>query len=262
MNPWSRRRKRVILFLIFFILVFLIGAPVFFLFYRVPTCFDLKQNGSETGIDCGGSCQLLCTAESLPLILKGDPRVLKVRENTFEIVALVENPNISGEIYRAGYTFKLYDTLGGIPLKVVEGETYVPKSATFAIFEGPFTLEKGVVPTRTTLEWKTENLVWRKNTLPVPELIVKDLNLSRENTKPRLDASVENASLEDIYNIDLIAAISNETDNVFAASKTFIDVLPAGGRVPVVFSWLEPFDERALNIDVMIRIFPDKSFIR
>lgn len=262
MNQWSRRRKRIILSIIVFILVVLIGAPIFFLFYRAPTCFDGKQNGDEVGADCGGSCQLLCTAESLPLILKGDPRILKVRDNTFEIVALVENPNTSGEIYRADYTFKLYDALSAIPLKVMEGETYVPKGATFAVFEGPFNLEEGVTPVRAVLEWRKENIVWRKNTLPIPELIVGDLDLSRENTSPRLDASVENHSLESISNIDIVALIYNETGSIFAASKTFIDTLPVGESTRVVFTWPKPFEEKVLNIKIITRIFPDRSFIR
>ena len=105
MNQWSRKRKRIILLIILFVLVVLVGVPLFFLFYRVPTCNDLKKDGNETGVDCGGSCQLLCTAESLPLILRGDPRVLKVADGVFEVVALVQNPNANGEIRRAGYIF-------------------------------------------------------------------------------------------------------------------------------------------------------------
>ena len=262
MNQWSRRRKRIILSIIIFILVFLIGAPLFFLFYRAPTCNDLKQNGDETGVDCGGSCQLLCPALSLPLILKGDPRVLKIQENTFELVALIENPNTGGEIYRAGYTLKLYDALSIIPLKVIKGETYVPKGATFAIFEGPFNLEEGIIPTRATLEWQEESLMWQKNTSQTPDLVVRNSSFSREDTSPRLDASVENISLENVSNIDLVALISNETGSIFAASKTFIDTLPVRGRTPVVFTWPRPFGEKALDINIIIRILPDRSFIR
>lgn len=261
MNQWSRGRKRIILLLVFFVLVILIGVPVFFLFYRPPTCLDGKQNGDETGVDCGGSCQLLCVAESLPLILKGDPRVLRVAEDTFETVVLVENPNANAEVYRAGYIIKLYDARGIIPLKVIEGETFVPKGATIAIFEGPFSLE-GVVPTRATFEWKRESLVWRKNPMQIPRLVVADSNLSREDTRPRLDASIENMSLESVSNIDLVALVSNETGNIFAASRTFIDTLPAGSRAPAVFIWPKPFTERSLSVNIIIRIFPDKSFIR
>lgn len=262
MNQWSRNRKRIILALIIFVLVVFIATPLLLLFYRAPTCNDLKQNGDETGVDCGGSCQLLCTALSLPLILKGDPRVLRVANNTFEVVALVENPNTSGEIYRAGYTFKLYDALSTIPVRVIEGETYVPKGITLAIFEGPFTLEKGVVPTRAILEWKEESIIWRKNILQIPELRVKDLRFSRIDTNPRLDVSVENLSLENVSNIDLVAVTSNETGNIFAASKTFVDTIPAGHSASAVFIWPEPFEiekEDICGYPVDVALVVDRS---
>ncbi len=262
MNQWSRRRKRIILFLIIFVLVVLIGLPVFFLFYRAPTCFDLKQNGDETGVDCGGSCQLLCQVESLPLLLKGDPRILLVATSTFEMVALVENPNNSAEVYRAGYTFKLYDAQSVIPIRVIEGETYIPKGATFAIFEGPFTLEQGVSPTRGTIEWKRETLVWQKNITALPELKVKDTILSREETNPRLEVTVENLSLETVSNVDLVATLSDAQGNIFAASKTFIDTLSPGAETLAVFTWPKPFKLRVVDIDIIIRIFPDRSFIK
>jgi hypothetical protein len=262
MNQWSIRRKRIILSFIVLILIVLIGVPVFFLLYRTPTCFDNKQNGDETGVDCGGSCQLLCTAESLPIISKGDPRILEIADNTFETVALMENPNVNADIYRAGYTFKLYDAVGIVPIKVIEGETYVPKGKTFVIFEGPFNLEDGVIPTRVVFEWKRESLVWRKNIIETPEIVVRDVNLSRENTSPRLSANIENISLENVSNVDLTALIYDETDNIFAVSKTFIDVLPMRGSTPVVFTWPGQFDKEVLSVNVIIRILPDGSFIK
>ena len=262
MNQWSRRRKRIILALILFVLIVLIGLPIFFLLYRSPTCFDKKQNGNETGVNCGGTWQPLCTAESLPLTLQGDPRVLKVQDNTFELVAVIENSNVSGEIYRAGYVFKIYSLSSSIPIKVVEGETFVPKGATFAIFEGPFVLEEGVNPSRVTFEWKEGNLAWRRNATKLPELVVKGVNLSREDTRPRLDVTVGNNSLESVSNIELIALISNEAGNMFAASKTFIDTLPVGVNTPIVFTWPSPFSEKVLHTKIIIRVLPDRSFIR
>lgn len=262
MNQWSRRRKRIILSIIVFVLVVVIGAPVFFLFYRAPTCFDNSQNGDEKGVDCGGSCQLLCTTESLPLVFKGDPRVLKIADNTFEVVALIENTNISGEISRAGYAIKLYDLKSVIPIRIIEGEIYVPKASTFAIFEGPFILEAEVTPARAVLEWKKESLVWRNNIRRTPKLTAQDISFSREDTSPRLDATIENPSLENVSNIDLVALIFSETGNIFAASRTFIDTLPAGGMAPIVFTWPKPFSEKPLNVNIIIRILPDRSFIQ
>ena len=89
MNQWSRTRKRIVLVIVLFALSVLIGVPVFFLFYEKPTCFDKERNGDEAGVDCGGSCQLLCAAESLPLLLKGDPRIISVAPELFEVVASI-----------------------------------------------------------------------------------------------------------------------------------------------------------------------------
>lgn len=262
MNDWSIRRKRIVLTLVFLALIILVGLPLLFLLYQAPTCFDGKQNGDETGPDCGGSCQLLCTAESLPLILKGDPRIIKVSDSTYEVIVLMENPNPFGEIYRAGYTIRLYDSLSSVPVKIIEGATHVPKGILFAIFEGPFTLETEIVPAKAAFEWKNEDLVWQRNDLKSPELVVTDLKFSREDTVPRLDAVIKNVSLENVSNIDLAALVSNDAGNIFAASKTFVDSLPAGGSTPIVFSWSGPFVDKVVDTEIIIRILPDKSFVR
>ena len=262
MNQWSRNRKRLILAIVLFVVFVLIGVPTFFLFYRAPTCFDMKQNGDETGIDCGGSCQLLCKAESLPLITKGDPRVLPVGNSTYAVVALVENPNSGAEIYRAGYTLKIYDAVGIIPLKEISGETYAPNASTFAIFEGPFAIEVGVTPKRVTLEWQRETLVWQKNVATLPALRVKENILSKEDSTPRLDVTLENLSLQKVSNIDLVALISDAEGNLVAASKTIIESLAPGEAAPAVFTWPKPFGVEAVGTKVIIRVFPDRSFIR
>ncbi|OHA96986.1 MAG: hypothetical protein A3J09_02925 [Candidatus Zambryskibacteria bacterium RIFCSPLOWO2_02_FULL_51_21] len=262
MNSWSRRRKRIILAIIFFVLIVLVGVPVFFLFYRAPTCFDGRQNGDEAGVDCGGSCQLLCRAESLPLIIKGDPRILSLATSTFEVIALVENANNSGEIYRAGYVLKIYDASSAVPVKTLEGFAYVPPGSVFAVFEGPFVLEAGVIPNRAVLEWQEGSLVWQKNAAPAPELLVLDPALSRETTSPRLEAVISNPTLADLANIDLTAVVSDAEGNIFAASKTFVESLPAGSKSTAIFTWPKPFDRQAAGTEIIVRVFPDRSFIR
>lgn len=262
MNQWSRTRKRIILGIVLFVVFVLIGVPLYLLMYRAPTCFDGERNGDETGVDCGGSCQLLCTAESLPLLSKGDPRVLTVADGVYEVVALVENPNADAEISRARYTLKLYDATSAIPVKIIEGETFVPKAATFAIFEGPFNLETGVVPARATLEWELNSLVWQKSDVQAPELLIKDRIVSRTDSSPRVSAVVENFSLKSVSNIDLIALVYDEEGNIFAASKTFIETLGGGAEALVVFTWPRPFTKNAAQVDIIARVFPDRSFLK
>src|SRR3989344_8146452 len=170
MNKWSRRRKRIITSLVFTGFILVVALPAYYLLYEPPTCFDKSQNKDETGIDCGGSCQLLCTSDSLPLIIHGDPQVLKVTGNSYEVVALFENPNANAEIYRAKYFIRLYSAQSIAPAKLIEGETFIPKGAEFAIFEGPFTIASGVVPLRATIEWQPSSLQWKKSDALIPKL--------------------------------------------------------------------------------------------
>ena len=89
-----------------------------------------------------------------------------------------------------------------------------------------------------------------------------DVDLTEVIKRLSVNANIENVSLENVSNIDLVALIYDETGSIFAASKTFIDTLPVGGSVPVVFTWPEVFSHQALNTEIIVRIFPDRSFIR
>lgn len=262
MNSWSRARKRIVLSIVILAVIVLVGLPAYFFFYQTPTCSDGVMNSDETGVDCGGSCQHLCSAESLPLIMRGDPRILMIATSTYEVVAVLENPNPAAEIYRAQYTLKLFDLTSALPVKVIEGATFIPKGQTLAIFEGPFTLGEEIMPARATLEWYKDSLVWRKNGNAEPELKVNDVKLSKTDLSPRLEANLENTSLGDVSNIDLIALISDEEGNIFAASKTFVDSLSSRERAPLIFSWPRAFKSAAIGIQIIPRIFPDSSFLR
>lgn len=262
MNEWSRTRKRIILAIIILILTVVLGVPMYFLFYRAPTCFDGVQNSGEDGVDCGGSCQLLCTADSLPLITRGDPRVIGVVPGVYEVVALVENPNPSGEVIRARYTFKLYSSSSAVPVKTIEGEIFVPSGETFAVFEGPFEIGSELVPTRAIFEWQADTLVWNKDDSEEPEIIVDSQNLSREDSTPRLEVTMRNLSLENVSNLELVALVYDEDGNIFAASKTFIDSVLPGGSNLAIFSWPRPFAREISRIDILTKILPDRSFLR
>jgi hypothetical protein len=262
MNDWARRRKRIILSIVLGGVIILVGVPLFLLFYERPNCSDGKQNGDETGLDCGGSCQRLCSAESLPLILKGDPRVLTIASSTYEVVAMVENPNQGAEIYKADYEIKVYDNVSPIAVKLIKGSTFIPKGMTFAIFEGPFTLQSEIVPTRATLEWQINPLSWQKNSEVEPEIEIREISLTRATSTPRLEARVENLSLTPVSNLDLVAVVSDTEGNIFAASKTFIETIAPGESASVIFSWPRPFPKAAAGIEIIKRVFPDRSFIR
>lgn len=260
MNQWAINRKRVILGIALGVIVLIIGIPTYLFFNISPTCSDSKQNGDESGVDCGGSCKLICSNETLPLIMKGDPRVLKVATSTYEVVVTVENPNVSGQVFLAPYTINIYGADSAVPLKVIQAQTFIPKHSTFGIFQGPFNLGSAV-PVRATFVWGEGSFVWEKNLNPVPELDIKDGALSNLDKTPRLEATLSSAFLSKVANIELVALVSDQNGNIISASKTFVDVLNPGEVVPIVFSWPNPFVGQATTFEIIPRILPDKSFI-
>ena len=262
MNSWSQNRKRLILTLLILAVGILVGLPVYFLLRTTPTCSDGARDGDETGVDCGGSCQRLCPVESLPLLVQGDPRVLLVATSTYEVVALVDNPNTDAEIERARYSLKLYVPGSAVPMKTIGGEVYVPKGAEFALFAGPYAAEAGSLPTRATLEWDKSSLIWEKNTSPVSELEVGEKLFSRLDTSPRLTVSVSNLSLNVAQNVDLTALLYDASGNIFAASKTFVEQIPGGGETGAIFTWPSKFSSEAVQIKVIATILPGATILR
>jgi hypothetical protein len=255
MNSWSRTRKHIILAIVLFIAVVLVGVPLYFLFHQTPSCMDGAMNGDETGVDCGGSCQRLCAPESFPLVIQGDPRVLKVATSTYEVIALFENPNRTARIKSARYTISLYSGESLAPVKEIAGAVFVPKGAHFAVFEGPFRLEDSV-PTRALLAWDQSSLVWEKDAAEAPALSVKNTLFSRLDSAPRLEATVANRSLESVANLDLTALVSDANGNIIAASKTFIDTLGGSEEKQAVFTWPAPFASAPIEIEVIVTALP------
>jgi hypothetical protein len=261
MNPWSARRRAAIFVIVLFGLLLVVGWPVYYLYFRsVPDCQNQKMDGDETGIDCGGSCELLCKPETLPLIAQGDARLLKIATSTYEAVVLVQNPNIAGRVVRAPYTFTIYSGSDSKPLKVISGSTYVERNSTFALFAGPFELvQTGAM--RVAFEWG--ELKWEKSDAKPPVLSVQNLNLITASTSlPRLEAVLSNKSLANANNIEVIALLSDSGGNVVGAGKTFIDSLEAGAYAPVVFAWPAAFASEPVSIRVIPHILPDKSYIK
>ena len=261
MNEWSLRRKRIILLLTLFCFVTLLGVPIFFFLHKTPTCSDGSMNGDEKGVDCGGSCKLICKAEALPMLTKGDPRVIQVATSTYEVIVVAQNPNVSASVIRAKYTFKLFSGSSTAPIKVIEGDTFIPRDSLFGLFEGPFKIEDAR-PVRSTFEWKQETLKWEKDLSTSPDLQIENSILSNTGVSPRLEASIKNNSLQRIINIEAVALVMDANSNIIGASKTFIESLEATKDEPLVFTWPAPFMGTSTSVEIIPRILPDQSYIR
>jgi hypothetical protein len=259
-SRWSSRRKFLVSFFIVLGVLILIGIPVYLATRETPNCSNGKLDGDETGVDCGGSCQLLCTPEILPLVTKGDARLLKIATSTYEAVIVVQNPNATGSITRAPYTFTIFNGASTKPAKVIESDTYVGRSSTFAIFAGPFTLDDAS-SYRAVFAF-TPSLMWQKSSDPLPTLAITDTNLIVASTSaPRLEANLNNYGQSSMKNVEVVAILSDSAGNIIATGKTFVDEVAVGGREPLSFSWPSPFEREAVSVKILPHVLPDRSYL-
>jgi hypothetical protein len=174
----------------------------------------------------------------------------------------MENPNVDASIAFAGYEVNLYEASSSLSVKMIEDKTYVPANSLFAVFIGPFTLPVGVNPTRASFAWRPATLVWKQDKTLNPDLKVRDRVLTSATSSPRLEAIIENPTLNKVSNIELVALMKDESGNIFAASKTYLDTLAGSESMPVVFTWPRPFEKTPIDTPIIIRIFPNSSYIR
>ena len=75
---WAQRRKATYIISLLFILISIISVILYLALNKKPTCFDGIQNQGEVGVDCGGSCVILCRVQyTNPVVIWG-PRGVKL----------------------------------------------------------------------------------------------------------------------------------------------------------------------------------------
>jgi len=248
--------KRQFKYLSFFILAVAIIVFLFIypLIFKKPTCSDGKQNGTETGVDCGGSCSLVCTPDIVePVILWS--RAFPVTGSNYNLVAFVENRNKNSGVVEAPYEFRVYDTNNKL-LGRKQGTTFIPPNQQFAIFEPRFNSGESQIKS-VSFEF-TAPLVWVKKdpTLQTLPFTVSNIIFDDNKDTPGLSAVVKNESIYDLPQFDVIAILYDEEHNAINASKTHKDKLLSGNNTPVMFTWLEELSSTPITKDVLIQINP------
>lgn len=244
---WGTRRRNTIVWVI----ILFITVPVVFYayktFYHAPTCFDGKKNGGEFGVDCGGSCELLCKADALaPIVLW--TRYFTVSPGTYNALVYVENPNPDAGIDEIKYVFRLYDK-DNILIQERNGVAKIPPKAVFPITEnGLFTNSQ--IATRATFEF-AEDFIWTRKEPQKPLILVRDENLLNSDTDPRVTAELQNITLQKIKDIEVVAILYDEEDNAVKSSTTFIEEMNKNEIVSVVFTWPAPFEMSISRVEII-----------
>lgn len=251
---WASKRQFKYFSYFLFFLLFILFLIIYPFILKKPTCFDGKKNGSEIGIDCGGSCSLMCKDTTLePVVLWS--RAFNVVDNNYNLVAFIENRNIDSGVLKASYEFRVYDEKNNL-LGRKEGYTFIPPNQQFAVFESRFNSGESKIKT-VTFEF-IKPITWVKKIPTIQTLPIKVKNIIFNNDKdtPSLSATIYNDSVYDIPEFDVISILYDAEKNAINVSKTHKGKLLSNNNLPVIFTWPEAFSDVPVTNDVLIQINP------
>lgn len=235
---WSTKRRFMYGLLLIILTSGFLGFVYYKTLYRAPTCTDGVKNGDEMGVDCGGSCSNICTTDTLsPIVLWAKPFL--VVNNVYNLAAYVENPNVNSKNTTAEYTFSVYDENHQL-IGIRTGQTFIPKNKRFVVFEPSFTT--GARKAKTVDFQFTKLGTWVKDTTKDPLLAIQYSPLSGTSTVPRIDGTITNNSLSTVKNVELVALVLDNKENVVAVSRTFVDDVAKSQSQDFVFMWPRPFN--------------------
>jgi hypothetical protein len=239
---WSTRRQALYYIVGFLALAILLVAAWRVFFVHTPTCEDQIQNGNETGIDCGGSCALICSGVAkAPTVLWA--RSFETSPQTYSSVAYIQNNNVSlgAGAKKVRYSFQILDEKN-ILIAEREGVIDLPPAQTVPIVEQGITVGTRA-PARTFFSFADEPIVWKK----VPADALQKLRIT--HTSPyennRISATIMNDSLEDAKKVTIVAVLFDAQGVARAASKSTLASLARKSSETVVFTWPGEFRDIA-----------------
>ena len=212
------------------IVAVLLGWIYIQFFTATPTCFDGTFNGDEKGIDCGGSCALLCRNETRsPVVLWS--RVFEVAPSTYTAAAYVQNPNPGAAASNVAYSFQLFDDKNLLVTERV-GVINIPPVQTVPFIDPNINVGNRTVA-RALFSFSEEPVWQRVGNLPA--LRVGNQYLAPDASQ--LSATISNESINNADKVTVAAVLFDREGVARAASRSVLAQIPRKGSQNVVFTW-------------------------
>ncbi|HMP67660.1 MAG TPA: FxLYD domain-containing protein [Candidatus Paceibacterota bacterium] len=247
MSSWGKKRRNFILFLFTFFILVLLGVYLFIIYSVEPTCFDNKRNGDETGVDCGGSCKLICDGQAIEPIIHWS-RYFEIIPGFYNAVAYIENLNSDSGVNSAQYKITLYDSKN-FPLETRVGTIRIRPREIIPIFE-PALNTGQLIPVRSTFEF-TNNLVWEKMQPRDRYLQITKQRFFEVDGLPRISAEITNTSINRANNISIIVVVYDSDSNTITTSSTLVETLNKDETKQFVYTWPQKFPREMSRFEII-----------
>lgn len=243
-SSWRQSRKIAFILIIIIIISGLLAYKIYPYFNKPATCFDSKQNGDERGVDCGGSCKLICLTDVIPLDIKY-AKAVSTDVGLYDIAALIENRNKDKDTNDGSidYTFLIYDKSGSV-IKTISGSTTLPVGQTFPIIiqNVPITLSSGnsisniVLNISNNKSWQAQDSAYANSFFKVTNIDFK----SNFNNISQLKVAVSNLTRAYFRNIPVNVLLFDSNHNLIATNSTILSEIKGSESKDLVFTWRSP----------------------
>jgi hypothetical protein len=206
-------------------------------FTHEPTCFDRVQNGTESGVDCGGSCALLCQNTSkAPTVLWA--RSFENAPGSYTAVAYLRNNNVAigAGARKVRYIFSFYDEKN-VLITEREGTFDIPPVQTVPVVE--LGVDAGTrAVSKTFFKILDENIVWEV----IPKESLQQLRLSNISAyhDNRVTATLINDSFDPARRVHITAVLFTTDGVAYGASHTTVGEIAGKSSESLVFTWPSP----------------------
>lgn len=241
---WAATRQLLFALGVVALIAAVLASIYAFFIYSPASCNDRVQNGTEVGIDCGGSCALLCEA---PPIVVSWARSVQVARGVYHAVAEIKNSDTTarGEF---PYTVSVFDAKN-ILIAERKGVFMIEPGEVTPLFEANIVTGERV-PSRTFVD-VGEGVFYRGERTGSP---LRVLSFELDESGDRLRAQVQNQTVFPVGETEVTALLYNDAGVLVGASQTVVEGFGARERKELIFTWQEAFNPTPARLDVVARV--------
>lgn len=211
---------------LFLVVFYLMGWGVYAAWIQpAPSCFDNRQNGVETGVDCGGGCEA-CAIRTLSPLQVSWTRMFDAGTKAVA-VSEIRNPN-------TGYGARSFDYI--LHTADSSGRVYDNSGTSFIYGEEikylvQFFDDQSL--THADLTIATSTMRWVASAdFPRPVIQVRAITTTVKEDGISMEGFIKNENPYSLSRLTVIALLFNQGGLHIGASQTELGLLPAFEEVP------------------------------
>lgn len=276
MNSIQRTLKKTKILLVLFLII---GGFTYLILRPKPDpCFNGKQDGKETGVDCGGFCDTVCPdiekAEYTKNVIINWSSFVADGKNNYDVAASISNNNTKWGASSVKYKFTLYDEDGEV-VKEIEKTTYLmPKGNSsenirYIVEENIYSLQKIA-----KIDFELSEYVWQevsedeKNELDSDTISMSDQAFWFDEGRNMYTgrAKTYNNSKYSFNIVDIGVVLYGQNNEILAVAKTNQLTMNSGDGWGFEILWpnlkVEKSEIQKIDARAFTNVFDDNNFIK